>query len=71
MRQLEEGITTEELIAEGFNVREEEFDEHPHYFVQSQPRWENRHRLRLRKAGFEWAYYPVKEGYLPGWAYKI
>jgi len=69
--QLNEGITTQDLIAEGFDVREEEFEDHPYFYVRSLPEWENRHRLRLRKAGFEYAYYPVEEGYLPGWAYKI
>tara|TARA_Y100000590_G_scaffold85172_1_gene95210 strand:- start:6660 stop:6872 length:213 start_codon:yes stop_codon:yes gene_type:complete len=69
--QLNEGITTQDLIAEGFDVREEEFEDHPHLFVASKREWQTNHRLMLRMAGFEYAYYRVKEGYIPGWAYKI
>ena len=60
------------LVEEGFDVRREEHEGHPGLFVKSDPTWATRHRLRLREAGFRWAYWPVSGGnYEPGWSRKI
>jgi len=64
-------MTTEDVTRAGVFFRDEELDGKPHLFVPSSIGLTRHQRIKLREAGFLYAYYATNEGYLPGWALKI